>query len=334
MKAAVYRDYGSPDRVRIEDVPVPEPAPGEVRIRMRASSVNPADLYMLRGWPYLLRTQTGLRCPKNVGLGLDFAGVIDKVGETAGDNATVLRPGDAVFGEMTTPFAGRTRAFAEYLCVPAAQAAKMPPGLSFEDAASLPLAGCAALYAVRDFGRLRPGQRVLINGAGGGIGAHAVQLAKHFGAAVTAVCSEEKAMRMRELGADRVVDYRRQDFTAEDIRYDAIVDLVSSRSAKRCKRVLAPGGKFVWVGGVETSPLLGPLRPALGVLLMSLVDRGRSWRCLAKTSTAEDLASLVGLLAEGAFRPVVGRCYPLAEVADAIRYLEKGHASGKVVITI
>ena len=165
MKAAIYRKYGSPDDVRVEDVPVPEPGPGEVRIRVRAASLNPADVYMLRGWPYMMRAQTGLRRPKNIGLGLDFAGEIDRVGDTTTD----LRPGDAVFGEMTKPLAGLTRAFAEYLCVPADQLVRMPPTLSFEEAASMPIAGCTAMFAVRNFGGLSPGQRVLINGAGGGI---------------------------------------------------------------------------------------------------------------------------------------------------------------------
>ena len=330
MKAAVYRQYGSPDLVRIEDVPVPEPGPGEVRIRVRAASLNPADTYMLRGWPYMLRLQSGLLRPKNNGIGLDFAGEIDKVGDGVAD----LRPGDAVYGEMTTPFSGRTRAFAEYLCVPAAQAARMPSALSFEEAASLPVAGCTAMFAVRDFGEVRPGQQVLINGAGGGIGVHALQLAKHAGAIVTAVCSAEKAAVVRELGAERVIDYRRQDFTEEDIRYDVIIDLASSQSAKRCRRVLAPGGSFVWVGAVDATPLFGPLRAAMGVLLTSPFARGQRWRCLAKTSTAADLATLADLIAAGALRPVIGRRYPLADVADAIRYLEKGHASGKVVISI
>lgn len=330
MRAAVYRQYGSPDGVRIEDMPVPEPGPGEVRIRVRAASLNPADTYMLRGRPYLMRAQSGLRRPKNIGLGLDFAGVIDKVGDTATD----LRVGDAVFGEMTTPMSGLTRAFAEYLCVPVEHLARMPSALSFEEAAALPIAGCTAMFAVRDYGRVRPGEQVLINGAGGGIGVHALQFAKHAGATVTAVCSAEKATMVRELGADRVIDYRQQDFTAEDIRYDVIVDLASSRSLKDCRRVLAPDGRFVWVGSVESTPLLGPLRPALGVMLTSLIARGQRWHCVKGTATAAALATLADLLAEGAFRPVIGRRYPLADVADAIRYLEKGHASGKVVITI
>lgn len=330
MKAAVYRRYGSPDRVRVEDVPVPEPGPGEVRIRVRAASLNPADVYMLRGWPYLFRTLTGLRRPKNIGLGLDFAGVIDRIGDTTTD----LRPGDAVFGELTTPLSGLTRAFAEYLCVPVEQLARMPSALSFEEAASLPIAGCTALFAVQNFGGLRPGQQVLINGAGGGIGIHALQFAKHAGAIVTAVCSAEKAAMVRDLGADRVIDYRQQDFTAEDIRYDVIIDLVSSRSLRQCRRVLAPEGRFVWVGSAAPNGLFGPLRPALRVMLMSLFARRQRWNCVSSNTTATALKTLVDLLAQGAFRPVIGRRFPLSEVVDAIRYVETGHASGKVVISI
>ena len=330
MKAAIYREYGPPDVVRIEDVPVPEPGPGEVRIRVRAASLNPADIYMLRGWPYMMRAQSGLRRPKNNGLGLDFAGVIDRVGDTTTD----LRPGDAVFGEMTKPFLGLTRAFAEYLCVPADHLARMPSTLSFEEAASMPIAGCTAMFAVQNYGGLQPGQRVLINGAGGGIGVHAVQLAKHAGAHVTAVCSAEKATMVRELGADRAIDYRREDFTAEDIRYDVIIDLASSRSLKHCKRVMAPDGRFAWVGSVDSSPLLGPLRPALGVVLTSLVARGQRWNCVTSTATTAALTTLADLFIEGALRPVIGRRYPLADVVDAIHYMEKGHASGKVVISI
>ena len=330
MKAAIYREYGSPDNVRVEDVPIPEPGPGEVRIRVRAASLNPADTYMLRGWPYMMRVQSGLQRPKNIGLGLDFAGVVDRVGDTTTD----LLPGDAVFGEMTKPFLGLTRAFAEYLCVPADQLVRMPPSLSFEEAASMPIAGCTAMFAVRKYGALCSGQRVLINGAGGGIGVHALQLAKHAGADVTAVCSAEKATMVRELGADRVIDYRREDFTEDEARYDVIIDLASSRSLKHCRRVLATNGHFVWVGSVASSPLLGPLRPAAGVMLTSLFARGQRWSCVAGNATAVALSSLADLFAKGAFRPVIGRRYPLEEVVDAIRYVEKGHASGKVVISI
>ncbi|MFD0727072.1 NAD(P)-dependent alcohol dehydrogenase [Lysobacter brunescens] len=330
MKAAIYRAYGSADGVRIEDVPTPEPGPGEVRIRVRAASLNHADIYMLRGWPYMLRLQSGLWRPKNNGIGLDFAGEIEKLGEGVAD----LRPGDAVLGEMTTPFSGRTRTIAEYLCVPAVQAVKMPSALSFEEAAVLPLAGCTAMFAVHDFGGLRPGQRVLINGAGGGIGVHAVQLAKHAGAIVTAVCSGEKASMVRELGADRTIDYRREDFTAEDIRYDVMIDLVSSRSPEECRRVLASDGRFVWAGSMESSPVLGPLRPLLRMASASRGAPGQRWDTINRKTISADLMKLVELHAEGAFRPVIGLRYPLAEVADAIRHMETGHASGKIVIAI
>jgi NADPH:quinone reductase-like Zn-dependent oxidoreductase len=334
MKAAVHRQYGSPDCVRIEDVPVPEPGPGEVRIRVRAASLNPADTYMLRGWPYMLRIQSGLLRPKNSGIGLDFAGEIDTLGDAAGDGVGDLRPGDAVYGEMTTPFSGRTRTCAEYVCLPVEQVSRMPSALSFEEAAALPVAGCTALFAVRNFGGLRPGQQVLINGAGGGIGVHAIQLAKHAGAVVTAVCSAEKAGTVRALGADRVIDYRREDFTAEHMRYDVIIDLASSRSPAECRRVLAPEGRFVWVGSVNSSPMFGPLRPALAVMLAARVARGQRWEMVTNTTTSADLGTLATLLAEGAFRPVIGRRYVLADVADAIRYMETGHASGKTVISI
>jgi NADPH:quinone reductase-like Zn-dependent oxidoreductase len=330
MKAIIHSDYGSPDVLQMRDVDTPEPRPDELRIRMRAASVNPADSYLMRGLPYMMRFQSGLKRPKNNGLGLDFAGVVETVGEAV----TAFRVGDEVFGELTNPFKGRTRTFAEYLCVPSSIAMKKPECFSFEEAATAPLAACTALCAVRDYGQVQPGQQVLINGAGGGVGVHAVQLAKHFGATVTAVCSESKMSLMSDIGVDRAIDYRRHDFTAEPVRYDVIIDLVSSQSVRRCRRVLAPQGRFVWVGGPCANRLIGPLRPAMNVLFMSLFDRKRRWRCLAKTSTAEDLATLAGLIAEGALRPVIDRRYPLRDVADAIRYLEKGHACGKIVIEI
>jgi NADPH:quinone reductase-like Zn-dependent oxidoreductase len=330
MRAIVYHDYGAPDVLQMRDVDVPEPRPDEVRIRTRAASVNPADSYLMRGHPYPMRFQTGLKRPKNNGIGFDFAGVVD----TVGDAVTAFRPGDEVFGEVGDLSAGRSRSLAEYLCVPAKTAVKKPEHVSFDEAASVPMAGCTALYAVRNYGQVRSGQHVLINGAGGGVGVHAVQLAKHFGATVTAVCSDSKRSLMSDLGADHVIDYRRQDFTTDRVRYDVIVDLVSSQALRRCRRVLAPQGRFVWVGGRGTNDWIGPLRPALNVVLMSLVDRGHRWLCVSKTSTAEDLATLAGLLAEGVLRPVIDRRYPLDGVADAIRYLEKGHACGKVVIEI
>lgn len=330
MKAVVYQEYGSPDVLQLRDVEMPEPRPNELRIRMRAASVNPADLYLLRGSPYMLRLQIGLKRPKNNGIGLDFAGVVD----TVGDDVTTFRVGDEVFGQIADFSTGRTRALAEYLCVDAAVAVKKPQGIGFAEVATVPLAGCTALYAVRDYGQVTSGQHVLINGAGGGVGVHAVQLAKHLGATVTAVCSEAKRPLMHDIGADHVIDYRTHDFTAGSTRYDAIVDTVSSQATRRCRRVLAPQGRFVWVGGPGTNRWIGPLRPALNVLAMPLVDRGHRWIVVSKTSTAEDLATLAGLLEQRAFRPVIDRRYPLGDAADAIRHLEKGHACGKIVVEI
>jgi NADPH:quinone reductase-like Zn-dependent oxidoreductase len=181
---------------------------------------------------------------------------------------------------------------------------------------------------------LRPGQHVLVNGAGGGVGMYAVQLAKHFGATVTAVCSGRKAEKVRGSGADRVIDYQRHDFTTDAVQYDVIVDIASSQHLRRCRRVLAPRGRFVWVGGAVSSPWLGPLRPALNVLLMSLVSRTQRWLLVAKSSSAADVAVLAGLLADGSLRPVIDRCYPLARAADAIRRRQDGAACGKVVVEI
>lgn len=330
MKAVVYHEYGSPDVLQLRDVEMPEPRPNELRIRMRAASVNPADSYLMRGSPYMLRLQSGLTRPKNKGLGLDFAGVVDSVG----DDVTTFRVGDEVFGEITDFSTGRTRALAEYLCVDAALAVKKPHGIGFAEVATVPMAGCAALYAVRDYGQVTSGQHVLINGAGGGVGVHAVQLAKHFGATVTAVCSEAKRSLMHDIGADHVIDYRRHDFTADRVCYDVIIDLASSQSMRRCRRVLAPKARFVWVGGPSTNRWIGPFRTALNVFAMPLVDRGHRWSVVSKTSTAEDLATLAGLLEQRAFRPVIDRRYPLGDAADAIRHLEKGHACGKIVVEI
>jgi NADPH:quinone reductase-like Zn-dependent oxidoreductase len=330
MKAVVYHEYGSPDVLQFQDVEMPQPRPNELRIRMRAASVNPADLYLLRGSPYMFRLQLGLKRPKNNGIGLDFAGVVDAVG----DDVVAFRVGDEVFGQIADFSTGRTRALAEYLCVDAAVAVKKPHGIDFAEVATVPLAGCTALYAVRDYGQVTCGQHVLINGAGGGVGVHAVQIAKHFGATVTAVCSEAKRSLMHDIGADHVIDYRKHDFTAGSTRYDVIVDTVSSQTLRRCRRVLAPQGRFVWVGGPGPNRWIGPMRLALNVLAMSLVDRGRRWIVVSKDCAAEDLATLAALLEQKVFRPVIDKRYPLGDAVDAIRHLEKGHACGKIVIEI
>lgn len=328
MKAIVYSEYGSPDVLRLENVDIPQPETGEVLVRMRAASVNAADSLLVHGQPLIMRPLIGWRRPKIGGLGLDFAGCVEAVGE----GVIRLRAGDEVFGEIPQDFSGKTRAFAEYLCVAEASAVRKPEGVGFAEAAAVPLAGCTALFAIRDYGALSPGEHVLVNGAAGGVGMFVVQLAKHRGATVTAVCSGGKADAVRAAGADHVIDYRRQDFTAGDQRYDAIIDTVSSQPLSRCRHVLSPRGRYLWVGGRSTHWLLGPLRPALNVLSMKLTDRSRQWRCVAQTSTPADVETLVGLLAEGALRPVIDRRFPLEGVADAIRHLEAGRACGKVVI--
>lgn len=330
MRAIVFREYGSPDVLRLEDVDKPAPRASELLVGLRAASVNAADGHLLYGRPYLMRPQIGWLRPRIGGLGLDFAGVVEAVGESV----TAFRPGDAVFGEIAQDYSGAGRAFAEYICVAESSVVRKPEGVSFAEAAATPLAGCAALYAVRDYGRLGPGQHVLINGAGGGVGTHAVQLAKHFGATVTAVCSDRKAAAARESGADRVVDYRQHDFTADPVRYDVIIDVFSSQSVSRCRRVLAPRGRFVWVGGPASNRWLGPLRSAVNVMLMSLVSRRQGWLLVAKSSSPEDVAVLAGLLADGSLRPVIGRRYPLERAADAVRDLEEGRVCGKAVIEI
>jgi NADPH:quinone reductase-like Zn-dependent oxidoreductase len=330
MKAIVVREYGAPDVVQLQDVEKPVPRPDEVLVRVRAASVNAADGLLMRGRPYLMRPQSGLKRPKIKGLGLDFAGVV----EAAGATVAAFRPGDAVFGEIAQDYRGTTRAFAEYICVAESTVVSKPETVSFTEAAAVPLAGCAALYAVRDYGRMGPGQQVLINAAAGGVGMYAVQLAKHFGATVTGVCSGRKTERVRASGADRVIDYEQHDFATDPARYDVIVDTFSRRGVLGWRRMLAPRGRFVWVGGPASNRWLGPLRWAVDVLLLSLVSRRRRWLCVAKSSSAQDVTVLAGLLADGALRPVIDRCYPLERTADAIRHLEDGHACGKVVVEI
>lgn len=330
MKTIAFHDYGPPEVLQLRETDAPVPKADELLIRVRAASVNPADGFLMRGRPYWTRSQTGWKRPRINGLGLDFAGTVEAVGETV----TAYGPGDEVFGEIGEAFSNVARTFSEYICVAATSVVRKPAAVTFEEAAAVPLAGCAALLAVRDYGLLREGRHVLINGAGGGVGTYAVQLAKHFGATVTAVCSEGKMRLLSDIGADHVIDYRQRDFTAERTRYDVIVDIVSSQSVKRCRRVLARHGRFVWVGGPNDNRWLGPLRPALNVLARSLFSRRQRFLCVMKSAAPADLAVLAQLLADGTLRPVIDRRYPLERVADAIRYMEQGHACGKVVIEI
>lgn len=323
MKAVIHCEYGSPDALELREIQRCVPADDELLVRVRAAAVNPLDWHYVRGTPYLARLlDMGLRKPKVIRLGVDFAGTVEAVGA----KVTRFRSGDEVFG-------GRTGAFAEYVCVREHRAVvHKPPGLTFEEAAAVPVAAVTALQGLRDEGALQPGQKVLVNGASGGVGTFAVQLAKAFGADVTGVCSTRNVELVRSLGADQVVDYTREDFTRTGERYDVLLDNVGNRSLSECRRVLAPEGRYVMVGGPK-GRWLDPLPRALAAHVTSWFVPQRMGAFLAELNQ-EDLTVLRELLAAGKVRPAIDRRYPLAEVPAAIRYLEEGRARGKVVITM
>jgi len=325
MKAAVYCDYGSADVIRLEDVEKPVPADDELLVKVHAAAVNPLDWHYVRGTPYLLRLQAGLRKPKILRIGVDFAGTVEAVGR----GVTRFRPGDEVFG-------GRTGAFAEYVAVREGGAiAAKPASLSFEQAAAIPIAAVTALQGLRDMGKLRPGQKVLINGASGGVGTFAVQIAKSMGADVTAVCSTRNIGLVRSIGADRVIDYTKQDYTANGGHYDVIIDNVGNRPLLKNRSVLAPDGKYVLIGGggPDEGNWVGPLAKPIEALLLSPFISQQMGSMLAKLEP-KDLAILADLARAGKVKPVIDRQYKLSEVPAAVQYLEQGHARGKVVITV
>lgn len=321
MKAVVHHRYGSPDALELTEVDKPAPAEDEVLVRVRAASVNPADWYGMSGL-LVARPQSGLRRPKEPRLGIDFAGVVEAVGATVTDFA----PGHEVYG-------GRTGAFAEYVCVKKAIVQK-PARLSFEQAAAVPVAAITALQGLRDKGKLEPGQRVLINGASGGVGTFAVQIAKALGAGhVTAVCSTRNVETARSHGADDVVDYTQEDFTRRGRRYDLLLHVAGSRSYREHRRVLEPNGRLVVVGASKGNRLLGPLGYVIKIKLASLGRSPKAVFFIAKL-TREDLLVLNEMFEAGTVTPVVDRTYELSEIADAMRYLGEGHARGKIVVTI
>ena len=323
MKAIVYNDYGSPDVLKCEEVDKPTPGDSEVLIRVRAASVNPADWHYMRGTPYFVRLQAGLRRPKATRLGVDVAGQV----ETVGRNVTQLKPGDGVFGACRG-------AFAEYACAAESALVMKPDNVTFEQAASVPIAAVTALQGLRDKGRIQPGQKVLINGAAGGVGTFAVQIAKSFGAEVTGVCSTRNVDRVRSIGADQVIDYTQEDFTKTGQRYDIILDAVGNHSLLACRRALNPKGIYVAVGGPSGPWMIGPLARAITAPVLSRLVSQNLVMLLARLSKEGDLAILRDLMAAGKLIPVIDRTYPLSEVPEAIRYLEEGHARGKVVITL
>jgi NADPH:quinone reductase-like Zn-dependent oxidoreductase len=322
MKAIVRHAYGSPDVLRLEDVEMPAVQDDGVLVRVRAASLNALDWHIMRGAPLLARMGDGLRTPKTAGLGVDVSGVVEAVGK----EVTQLRPGDAVFGR-----AGG--AFAEYVCGPVRSFVPKPANVSFEQAAAVAVAGCTALQGLRDRGQLTPGQRVLINGAGGGVGTFAVQIAKALGGQVTAVCGTHNVELIRSLGADRVIDYTREDFTRNGQRFDLILDVAANRSLAACRRVQEPGGTLVLIGAAGSGRSIVPI--AMRIVGAKMWSRfGSRMSMFMAKITREDLAVLKELIEAGKLIPVVDRTYPLSETAAAMRYLEQGHAQGKVVVTV
>jgi NADPH:quinone reductase-like Zn-dependent oxidoreductase len=322
MKAIVQDRYGSTDVLRFEDVPVPTAGDGKVLVRVRAAGVDQGVWHLMTGLPYLGRAAFGFRRPRMRIRGMDVAGRVEAVGA----GVTRFRPGDEVFGSYTG-------AYAEYVCGPQDRFALKPARLTFEQAAAVPISAVTALQGLRDAGRVRPGQTVLVIGAAGGVGSFAVQLAKHLGAHVTAVCSGGKADLVRALGADAVVDYTREDITDGTRRYDVILDVAGNRPLRQLRRALAPRGTLVIAGGEGGGRWLGGVDRQLRAQLLSAFTRQRLCALMSR-QRLDDLLLLSHLLESGDVTPVVDRSYPLSEAPEAIRYLRAGHVRGKVVITV
>ncbi len=322
MKAFVRHAYGAPDVLRLEKIEKPVPKDDELLVRVRAASVNPLDWHRMRGEPFIGRLEMGLGAPSVARMGVDFAGTVESVGR----NVTRLKPGDDVFG-------GRTGAFAEYVTVPQDRGVALKPtNATFEQAAAVTIAAITALQGLRDKAKVQPGQRVLINGASGGVGTFAVQIAKAFGAHVTGVCSGRNAELVRSIGADQVIDYTKQDFTKSGERWDVILDNVGNHSLSECRRALTPNGRYVMVGG-PSGRWLDPLPRLFKLLVMSrFVSQGMG--TLLAEINQRDLTVLRDWMQAGKVTPVIDRRYPLSQLPDAVRYVEGGHARGKVVITV
>lgn len=320
MKAAIRARYGGPESLEIAEVEKPIPTEEEVLVKVKAVSLNIADWYSMGGKPHFARLPFEVFKPKNIRLGVDLAGVVEAVGA----NVTDFKPGDEVFG-------GRNGAFAEYVCARKAITHK-PANVSFEEAAAVPVAALTALQAVRDKGGVQPGQKVLINGASGGVGTFTIQMAKAFGAEVTAVCSTRNLEQARALGADHVIDYTREDFTRGSQRYDLMINVSGGRPWRECQRVLTPEAKLVIVGAPRGGGLLGPLTYIARTQLATWRSK-RSTFFIAQFNRP-DMDTLAAYLAEGKIRPVVEKQYAFEDIASAFRYMGEGHVRGKLVIRI
>jgi len=322
MKAVVSRCYGGPEALEYLDVEKPRPGPKDVVVKVRAAAVNPLDYHYMRGTPYLMRLSAGIGKPSDQRMGVDFAGVVVE----AGDEVTRFAVGDAVFG-------GRSGAFAEYLLIPENRAiAAKPDRVSFEDAAAVGIAAVTALQALRDDGRLMAGEKVLINGASGGVGTYAVQIAKALGAEVHGVCSTRNVEMVRALGADHVFDYKNENYTESGNEYDLIIDMVGSQSLTANRRVLKPQGRMVLVGGPKgnwVAPLWPPLKAAM---LSPFIDQEIGM--MLATLTGDNLEYLAGLMADERLTSRIDTRYSLADTAEALRYLETQRARGKVIIAV
>ena len=326
MKAVVYANYGSPDVLEIRDVKKPVPNDDQVLVKVRAASLNPLDWHYMEGTPYMVRAMgVGLRKPKSPRLGVDLAGEVEAVGK----NVTQFKPGDEVFGT------GGGAAFAEYVCARKTKLVLKPANITFEQAAAVPIAALTALQGLRDTGKVQSGQKVLINGASGGVGTFAVQIAKSFGTEVTGVCSTKNLDLVRSLGADHVIDYTKEDFTKKDERYDVILDNVGNQPLSGFRRALTPKGICVMIGGggPNDGRWIGPMARPLKALLLSPFVSQKMSMMLAEIRQ-EDLTIMRDLMEAGKVTPVIDRTYPLSQIAEAMRYLEQGHARGKVVLTI
>lgn len=323
MQAVVQERFGPPESLRLMEVDRPEPGAGEVLVRVRAAALNPYDWHLLRGDPYVARLLgVGLRRPSSRVAGVDVAGQVTAVGADVGD----VRPGDEVLGFCFG-------AFAEYARAKADKVVPKPAGLSFEQAAAVPMAALTALQGIRDVGAVRAGQRVLVNGAAGGIGTFAVQLAVTMGAQVTGVCSTGKVELVRSLGAAHVVDYTAEDFTDGRTRYDVILDNVGNRSLRHLRRALTPTGILVLNGGGSPGRLIGAVGLMVRAVVLNRFVKQQLLPLTAKQRRA-DLLTLTGLIEEGKLTPVLDRTYPLADAAQGLRHVEGGHARGKVVLTV
>lgn len=325
MKAIVYHEFGSPDVLRLEEIEKPAPNDNQLLIKVRAVSVNPLDWHYMEGTPYLGRPLAfGFLKPGVARLGVDYAGTVEAVGK----NITQFKPGDEVYGN-------RFGAFAEYIVASDKALALKPTNLTFEQAASVPVAAVTALQALRDKGHVQPGQKVLINGASGGVGTFAVQIAKSFGAEVTGVCSGRNAEMVRSLGADHVIDYTKEDFTTSAQRYDVIIDNVGNHSLLECRGVLNPGGIDVLIGGggVNDGRWTGPLVDVIKMVALKRFMTQEMSMMLAEMNN-KDLTVLADLIQTGKVKPVIDRTYTLSQLPEALAYLEEGHARGKVVISV